>query len=182
MESTLKFLRSKGLSRRGDEDTEAYSDDEGEKDTDATRRERKEAVQLTRARAKSISEKIPKNRQFREGSVRKEVNLDTSEKNSTRYSIPVDGITSFSDSSVTAARELDRETHTAMRQVTVNQRTQSGIDQRVQQTFITFDPKPLLEAWVYAKGYPMYLVLGSVTFCLSLYMGWGFYSQIRNYV
>lgn len=181
LEKTIKFLMSKGTLRRGDEPTEEYSDDEDEKDSDAKRRENKDAVRLTRARSKSIANRIPKAPALR-GVPRDTLEPDTSKRGSARLRIPVDGVQSFSDQTMTAARELDRESQTSIYQTTVNQRTPSGIDQRVQQTFVTFDPEPLLQLWNKSKQWKWYLGFAILALIGVIWLLVDLYYQIRNYI
>ena len=149
------FVVQKGVTQRGDEETEAFSDDEGDKDSPEKRRQNKRETQVVHAHASILARAIPKIKAFA-GGVAGKLQRDDQDTTGAQLAIPVEGVTSFSSKSVEAARELDRSSETNIYQRAVNRRTEMGLDQRAQQTYITFNVRKLIELFNWSEHYKFY--------------------------
>jgi hypothetical protein len=178
------FYFKKGSKQGMDEPTDAYSDDEGSQDSYTKRKDAKTATQVIHARSQTLRSRIKANSNSLSGaqpSQEAAVDLVT-DKHRPRVAIRLNNVSTVTDTTVTAARNIDRETRTQMYQTTVNERGEHGLDQNVHRVFVSFDPVALLEQWHDSRFYWRNLVLGLAGLLIAFYLYYHVYSQTRGYL
>jgi hypothetical protein len=175
-----KYYNKMGRQMRGDEETDAYSDGEGEQDSTSKRKQNKTETQVVNAYTSMLRDKTKKI--FSRSNPGNDNELDTtSEPGTTRLGFALEGVNTLNQRTMQRARDIDPAAQTLIYSATTTERGTNNLDQNVTRTNVSYNHGVILNRWRESNYYIWFILVAVVGLVLSILLIWHILGKLSAY-
>lgn len=175
----IAYYRRKGYTQKGDEPTDAFSDDEGAEDSRSLRRARRESVALIKSKANELEHTVSQDEDLRRGHVVSKGKIDAKG----RLTVDVVGASRTSEATFSRFREADRAHHSQLTQESFNYVNEQTHTSKVSDGHrVSIDPTVLLVKWLDSEHWKRDAFIATISTVACLLIGFSIYIIFGNYL